>query len=192
MYATVWDSVLNDVIVHVNHFPSITLRIKRIHILLYRAIDVKSTHNNKIAICFQIVHSYTCTVRHDQCTPHSLKSDTVFIHIFNTIYWIPSHRKSSLKWVHWVHFYLDSYFSWSCFYTPFISFICVIRVVRSPNYDAHILIRTIWIRYMDYLLTFVYFIGLGDKQIWILLKLRYSLRWLTTTVLKRVGFYVYN
>ena len=114
---------------------------------------------------------------------HSLKSDTVFINIFNTIYWIPSHRKSCMKWVHWVHFYLDGYFTWSCFSTPFISFICVIKVVRSPNFDAYILIRTIWSRYFDYILNYVYFAGLGDKQSWLVLKQRYFLRRLSTTVL---------
>ena len=115
---------------------------------------------------------------------HSLKNDTVFIHIFNTIYWKPSHRKISMQWVYWVHFYLDGYFTLSWFSAPFISFIGVISVVRSPNFDAHILIRTILIRYIYYLLNFVYFVGLGDKQSWIVLKLRDFLRRLTTTVLK--------
>ena len=89
---------------------------------------------------------------------HSLKSQIFFIHMFNTEYWTPSYRNSSMKWVHWVQFYLDGYFTWwwSCFSAPFISFICVIRVVRSSNFDSCILIRTIWTRGVDYLLNFVY------------------------------------
>jgi len=113
---------------------------------------------------------------------HTQKSDTDFIHIFNTIYWIPSYMKSSMKWVHWVHFYLDGYFTWSCFSALFISFICVILVVRSPNFDAYILLRTIWSSYIDYyLLNYVYFACLGDKQSWIVLKLRDFIRRLTTS-----------
>ena len=116
---------------------------------------------------------------------HSLKNDTVFLHIFNTIYWKPSHRKIYMQWVHWVHFYLDGNFILSWFSTPISPPLawCFIRVVRSPNFDAHnILIRTILIRYIIYyyLLNFVYFVGLGDRQSWIVLKLRR----LTTTVRK--------
>ena len=116
---------------------------------------------------------------------HSLKSDTVYIHIFNTIYWKPSHRKISMQWVHWVHFYLDGYFTLSWFLTPFISFTGVILVVRSQNFNADILIRTILIRRIDYLLSFVYFVGLEDKQSWIVLNVRDFLGRLTPTVLKQ-------
>jgi len=57
VHTTVWLSVLCDnVIVHVDHFPSVVWWRKWTEIVLYRAKDVKSTHNR----FFSKISKHTC------------------------------------------------------------------------------------------------------------------------------------
>ena len=133
-------------------------------IVLYRAKGGKSTNNS-----FPPSKLYTPThaLFGMISVLHSLKSDTVFIHIFNTIYWIPVHRKSIMKWVHWVHFYLARWlFHLVMLFYPFyllhLYYTCcqITKIWCIHPYKNYII---------DYLLNFVCFVGLGDKQSWIVL-----------------------
>ena len=58
MCAIVWVSVPNDVIVHIDHFLSITLWRKWMHIVLYGANGVKSTtHKSLFSEMFTYSHA---------------------------------------------------------------------------------------------------------------------------------------